>query len=115
MKVGQVIKIDLKGPHTETVLFNNNQRGDTPTEELYLELLDSCSVSAVGYGLKSSTGIPLKFIDIANLSVAEAVEDPGIYMLMCSALEKVEISFDANASIDDSITCRALIKTVYGG
>ena len=115
MKVGQVIKLDLKGPHTETVMFNNNEKGDVVTEELYLELMSECQVTAVGYGLRSSTGVPLKFIDVSSLGIADNVSLPGVYMLMSSAFEKIEISFDAQASIDDSITCRALIKTVYGG
>lgn len=115
MRVGQLKKLSLTGPHTETVIFNNNESGDVVTDELYLELQDDCNVTAVGYALKGSNGVPIKFVDMANLNVPDEVSSAGIYLLMTSSLEKVEITFDAPASLDQTPTVRAIIKTVYGG
>lgn len=115
MKIGQLVKLDLTGYHTERIVFNSNQPGDSITDELYLELQDDCNVTAVGYALKSSVGIPLKFVDMANLTVPDGVTTAGIYLLMTSSLEKVEITFDAPESLDGTPTVRAIIKTVYGG
>ena len=52
---------------------------------------------------------------MANLTVPDGVTTAGIYLLMTSSLEKVEITFDAPASLDGTPTVRAIIKTVYGG
>ena len=115
MKVGQIKKLSLTGPHTEVLLFNNNQAGDIVTDDLYMELQDDCEVSAMGYALKSSQGIPLKFVKISDFSIPEQLEEAGIYLLMVSSFEKVEITFNAPPSLDDTPTVRAIIKTVYGG
>lgn len=107
MKVGQIKKLNLSEAHTEVMIFNNNEAGDIVTEELYLELQDDCEVSAIGYALKSDQPVPLKFIDMAQLKVPDVVDSVGLYLLIVSAFEKVEITFSG--------ACRATIKTVYGG
>jgi hypothetical protein len=115
MKVGQIKEILLSEPHTEKVYFNNNEPGDMVTDELYIELENDCQVTALAYGLRASKGVPVKFIDIANLTTCDVIDKAGLYMVMTSALERLDITFNAQDSIDGSTTCKAIIKTVYGG
>lgn len=105
MKIGAITKYDLDNS-TVTVVYNADEVGDTSVPETYLEVtgLDNSIVSAVGYVLKDSAGIPMKFADIAGLDTAEDITKDGIYLIMSGSLEKLEITCDGS--------CHLVVKQV---
>ena len=106
MKIGAINKYEMDN-NTITITFNTDGKGDTITPEVYLEvteLPEEKSVSAVGYVLKESDGIPMKFASISGLDTAEDITKDGIYLILSSALERLDISCSG--------TCKLTVKQV---
>ena len=101
MKIASIKKFHLNG-ETIVISYNADQVGDTSTPETYLEvtgLPEDSEVVAVGYTLNDSTGVPMKLADISNLGTADSITQDGLYLILSGALERLEISGNAECDI----------------
>ena len=105
MNIVNLQKFDFnnsEGIDTLVLRYNSDEPGDSIVPETYIEvsgMAEGEQVSAVGYVLNNSTGITLKFADIANLGTVDAIEADGIYLILSSAMERVELTSNSNAHL----------------
>lgn len=105
MKIGGLQKFDFnmaEGIDTLVIHFNSDEVGDDVVPEVYIEctgLAEGNQINAIGYTLKDSAGIALKFADMANLGTADVIESDGIYLVLSSALERLELISNGDAHI----------------
>ena len=114
MKIVNITKFSFKDAtsespavHDYTVKYNANEVGDDAVGDTYLQvngLAEGTQVSAVGFVLNDSIGVPLKFADIANLGTADNIESDGIYLVISGALERLELSCNG--------TCDVIVKQI---
>ena len=91
-----------EGFDTHIINFNSDGVGDDVVPEVYIEVTDlpeESQINAIGYTLKDSAGIPLKFADIANLGTADSIDKDGLYLILASALERLELVTNADANV----------------
>lgn len=106
MKIINAEKWEVEEAGTKTLIFNNNQVGDTVASELYINPLDNVDIAVTAYvGPDDENGVALKCVDIANYEVKDAITEAGNYMFMVGSFYKVDI--DATGTAD------VLIKYLY--
>ena len=105
MKIASLQKFRFniaEGFDTHVIRFNSDEVGDDVVPEVYIECTDlpeESQINAIGYTLKDSDGISLKFADIANLGTVDSIDKDGIYLILSSALERLELVTNADANI----------------
>ena len=101
MKIASIKKFHLNG-ETIVIRYNADEVGDTSTPETYFEvtgLPENSEVTIMGFTLNESTGVPMKVADISNLGVADSITADGLYLVLSGALERLEISGNAECDI----------------
>lgn len=105
MNIVNLQKFDFnnsEGIDTLVLRYNSDEPGDSVVPETYLQvngMLDGDQITALGYSLINSDGIALKFANISGLGIVDTIESDGIYLVLSSALERLELNSTSHASL----------------
>lgn len=89
------------------IRYNSDEQGDEIVPETYLEIIglaEGDQVSAIGYVLGSEDGVAMSFADISGIGTAEVVEKDGIYLILSSSLQRLELQSSGD--------CKVIVKQV---
>ena len=106
MKISNIQEFDM---NTEpfVIKYNANEVGDSSVSDTYLEVTglgEGMEISAVGFVLNHSAGIPMKLASISDIGVADTITKDGIYLVLSNSLERLELHCTGS--------CHIIIKQV---
>ena len=105
MKIGNIRRFQFNNSEGEDkciIRYNSDEVGDDIVPETYLEVTgvqEGQQIGVTGYTLSNSDGVTMKFADISGIGTVDVIESDGIYLILSSALERLELESNSDAKV----------------